>query len=209
MAESELGHKLPTATLHALMKHTYWINELWGEFSAAWFCGEEDVQTMNDTSMLFFQNYRNGLLAILALELTNIVSKAKASGKKIASLGNLITYCGEGDKKVEFERRRKQIFEDLERVRAFRNKKIAHVDKDVALGQECIEQFEFKEIEDAVENVTKLTRDLCQHLNPETDCSLVFHGASDNRQGFSSVMKLVRLGFESHKQHLSDDDFKI
>lgn len=190
--DEELGPETGKS-FKALMDSTWRINEIWLEFSAAWFCSDADVETMNIASKFFFLNYRNGLLAQLILDLVNITAEKQIQGAEQASLGNLVasTDCLKNWGTDELQK----IRNGMTKVKKLRNNQIAHWQKDVKTGARRKARVDFVALETAVKEVTDFMQRIHQRLLPNTCCRPIFEQMSKpKRHGFISLIDLVRQG---------------
>lgn len=184
-----------------LMQATWRLNELWFEFSAAWFCSDKDVETMNSTSKLFFQQYRKGLLVQLILELTNIT---QSSGSNLVSLQNFCKSSGFYTSRIR--RDLSAITSSLEELKFFRDNQIAHWNRAQKRGLEQADPLFFRQLEKGVDDVTSFMESLHNKLYPDVCCDAIFSGIrKPYRHGFSVVIDLVRIGQKSKEKSIAND----
>lgn len=182
----------------ALLDLTWRINETWHEFSAAWFCSDADIETMNATSKFFFLNYRNGLLAQLVLDLVNITAEKQVQGAEQASLGNFVASTDALENWGADELQK--IRNGMRKVSKLRNNQIAHWQKDVKTGARRKARIDFVALETAVSEVTSFMERVHNRLLPSICCRPIFEGmTSQHERGFSSIIDLVRQGLEARQ----------
>ncbi len=127
---SELG-----AVYSQLWQEVAWIHRNWAHYKELFGEKSSRIELLNEVAPSFFRSVQDALFETVLLHLTRLTDPAQSLGKSNLSLRQLDSLIFDDALKLKVNDLTFKAVESTEFARDWRNRKLAHRDLDLALGQ--------------------------------------------------------------------------
>jgi hypothetical protein len=118
-----------------LWQEVAWIHNNWAHYQELFGTNPSRIDLLNDVASSFFRTVQDSLFEAVLLHLARLTDPAKSLGKSNLSLRRLAELASEGGAGASVAELTSKAVEATDFARDWRNRKLAHRDLDLALGE--------------------------------------------------------------------------
>jgi hypothetical protein len=129
-------------TFDALRNELAWLQLKWSEYRELFVFSEERVNLLNRAASFFFGSLQSLLWDDILLHLCRMTDRAEIGNKTNLTIQMLPDFCDDPKLREDVSKLVTSATDATKFARDWRNRRIAHSDLALALGQECAEKLE-------------------------------------------------------------------
>jgi len=173
-----------------VLSYERWVyNKLFGS-------GEETIELLNDTAKTYFGYIQRNIERSMVLSVVRLLDPKESGGYTNLSFKTVLCELqGEINDDVIAACKSDLDKVPCENIKTMRNKMIAHLDLDYAVGVKPLDPLYFKEITDAVDCIEII----CNAIQYELEESETYYGHYIDPQGPDLLLRYLKAGLASER----------